>query len=122
MGDPMLFRRAVSNLLGNALRHTLAQGSIRIAVRALDDDAVELSVCDTGSGIAPEHLPKVFDRFYRADDSPGGTGLGLAIVQSIVRLHGGTASIRSQLGQGTTVTLKFPAGVPAPPSGKMTEM
>ena len=121
-GDPMLFRRAVSNLLGNALRHTSAKGNIRIAVRTLDDQSVELSVRDTGSGIAPEHLPKIFDRFYRADDSPGGSGLGLAIVQSIMRLHGGGASVQSQLGLGTSVTLKFPAGSSAPPPAKMTEM
>lgn len=122
IGDPMLFRRAVSNLLGNALRHTPAKGNIRIALCVLDDQNVELIVRDTGSGIALEHLPKVFDRFYRADDSPGGSGLGLAIVQSIMRLHGGSASIQSQLGQGTTVTLKFPARVPTPPVAKMTEM
>lgn len=121
-GDAMLFRRAVSNLLANALRHTPAKGNIRIAVRALDDHGVEFSVRDTGRGIAPEHLPRIFDRFYRADNAPGGTGLGLAIVQSIMRLHGGTASIQSQLGQGTTVTLKFPAGVPSSPADQMTKM
>lgn len=121
-GDPMLFRRAVSNLLGNALRHTPAHGQIRISACACDDEGVELSVRDTGIGIAPEHLPKIFDRFYRVDASPGGTGLGLAIVQSIMRLHGGVASIQSQLGLGTTATLKFPAGTSAPPAAKMTEM
>mgnify|MGYP001573231835 CR=1 FL=1 len=112
-GDPMLFRRAVSNLLANALRHTPARGSVRLALRSLDGQAVELSVCDTGSGIAPEHLPRIFDRLYRGDQPrspvPGGSGLGLAIVQSIMRLHGGTASVESRLEQGTTVTLKFPA-------------
>lgn len=111
-GDPMLFRRAVSNLLANALRHTPAQGAVRISVRPLDGEAVELSVRDTGTGIAPEHLPRIFDRFYRADSSarsqvPGGSGLGLAIVQSIMRIHGGTASAESAPGHGTTVTLKF---------------
>ncbi len=121
-GDAMLFRRAVSNLLGNALRYTRAQGNIHIAVCAREDQGVELSVRDTGSGIAPEHLPKIFDRFYRVEDAPGGTGLGLAIVQSIMRLHGGVATIRSQLGQGTTVTLKFPAEVATPPAAKITEM
>lgn len=112
-GDPMLFRRAVSNLLANALRHTQAGDSVHLSLRSLDNRTVEVKVRDTGSGIAPEHLPKIFDRFYRADHSrspaPGGTGLGLAIVQSIMRLHGGTASAQSVLGQGTTVTLKFPA-------------
>lgn len=122
-GDPMLFRRAVSNLLGNALRHTPARGSVRLAVASLPNQRVELTVRDTGCGIAPEHLPKIFDRFYRAGDRtspvPGGTGLGLAIVRSIMRLHGGTASVASTPGQGTTVTLTFPADSPA---GQMTEL
>ncbi|MBI4660845.1 MAG: heavy metal sensor histidine kinase [Verrucomicrobia bacterium] len=112
-GDPMLFRRAVSNLLANALQHTPARGRISISVRANDHQAVEVIVDDTGCGIAPEHLPKIFDRFYRVGrvraERPGGTGLGLAIVQSIMRLHGGTASIQSRVGQGTTFTLEFPA-------------
>lgn len=116
-GDPMLFRRAVSNLLANALHHTAPQGSVRISVRSLDDQAVEVSVCDSGSGIASEHLPKIFDRFYRADRSPGGSGLGLAIVQSIMRLHGGSASVQSVVGQGTTATLKFPAAMASVPAG-----
>jgi len=124
--DPLLFRRAVSNLLSNALRHTPAKGSVTIIGRALNDQTVEVSVRDTGSGIAPEHLPRIFDRFYRADQShfqpPHGTGLGLAIVQSIMRLHGGTASIQSVPGRGTTVTLRFPAGVTASPADKMTKM
>lgn len=111
-GDPTLFRRAVNNLLANALKHTPAGGNVRIAVRALDDQTVDVSVHDTGCGIAPEHLPKIFDRFYRVgllrSKVSSGTGLGLAIVQSIMRLHGGTASIQSGLGRGTTVTLKFP--------------
>jgi two-component system heavy metal sensor histidine kinase CusS len=117
MGDPMLFRRAVSNLLGNALRHTSAGGTIRLAVHPLDDQGVDVAVSDTGSGIAPEHLPKIFDRFYRAGESrsavPGGIGLGLAIVQSIMRLHGGTARVESFVNQGTTVMLTFPSIPPA---------
>lgn len=111
-GDPMLFRRAVSNLLANALRHTPASGCIQIALASNDSEWVDLTVSDTGGGIAPEHLPKVFDRFYRADEPDShvqsGSGLGLSIVQSIVRLHGGSAQIRSRLGHGTTVVLKFP--------------
>lgn len=121
-GDSMLFRRAVSNLLGNALRYTPARGTIHLAVADLGDEGVELSVRDTGCGIAPEHLPKICDRFYRVEDTPGGTGLGLAIVQSIMRLHGGAISVRSQVGQGTTVTLRFPAEVTAPPPAEITEM
>jgi signal transduction histidine kinase len=67
-------------------------------------------VTDNGSGIAPEHVPRVFDRFYRADSSRSstGTGLGLALVKSIADLHGGTASVQSELGRGTTVTIVLP--------------
>jgi two-component system heavy metal sensor histidine kinase CusS len=122
-GDPMLFRRAVSNLLGNALRHT-ARGSVRLAVSSLPNQPVEVTVSDTGCGIAAEHLPRVFDRLYRAGQTnsrvPGGSGLGLAIVQSIMRLHGGTAAIESAPSQGTTVRLRFPR--PPDVAAKMTEM
>src|SRR4029077_2902636 len=107
--DPILFNRAIGNLVDNALRFTPDGGSIRIAIRDLRSSA-EISVSDTGSGIAPEHLPHVFHRFYRADPSrsSAGTGLGLALVKSIVDLHGGSASIESGVGRGTTVVLTFP--------------
>jgi two-component system heavy metal sensor histidine kinase CusS len=123
-GDPLLFRRAVSNLLANALQHTSAQGRVSLALRLLDDEAVELRVQDTGGGIPPEHLPRIFDRFYRADrarsGAPGGIGLGLAIVQSIMRLHGGTASVHSQLGRGTTFSLRFQGKLPSAAPEEMT--
>jgi two-component system, OmpR family, heavy metal sensor histidine kinase CusS len=107
--DPILFNRAIGNLVDNALRFTPDGGSIRIAIRDLRSGA-EISVSDTGSGIAPEHLPHVFHRFYRADPSrsSAGTGLGLALVKSIVDLHGGSATIESELERGTTVILNFP--------------
>ena len=107
--DPILFNRVIGNLIDNALRFTPENGSIQIAIRDLGGSA-EICVRDTGSGIPPEHLPRVFDRFYRADPSrsAGGTGLGLALAKSIVDLHGGSATIQSQVGQGTTVTLTFP--------------
>jgi two-component system heavy metal sensor histidine kinase CusS len=107
--DPNLFERAVGNLLENALRFTPENGSIQIALSQHNTD-IEVAVSDTGSGIAPEHLPRVFDRFYRVESSRGsdGAGLGLALVKSIVDLHGGLASIQSEPGQGTTVTLVFP--------------
>ncbi|MDB6036283.1 MAG: heavy metal sensor signal transduction histidine kinase, partial [Verrucomicrobiales bacterium] len=83
---------------------------------------VAVDVRDTGNGIAVEHLPRIFDRFYRADRSRsqvgGGFGLGLAIVMSIMRLHGGTASIQSTQGMGTTVTLHFAEGSASPPTGE----
>ena len=107
--DPDLFERAVGNLIDNALRFTPENGSIQIALSEHDAD-FEVAVSDSGCGIAPEHLPRVFDRFYRAESSRGsdGAGLGLALVKSIVDLHGGSATIQSQVGRGTTVKLIFP--------------
>jgi len=107
--DPALFERALINLVDNALRFTPDGGKIQIAI-ALGNTHAEIAVSDNGSGIAPEHLSRVFDRFYRADSSRSsdGAGLGLALVKSIVDLHGGSARIESQLNHGTTVTLSFP--------------
>jgi len=106
--DPDLFERAVANLLDNALRFTPTNGSIQITLSEHDAD-FEVAVSDTGCGIAPEHLPRVFDRFYRAESSRSsdGAGLGLALVKSIVDLHSGSATIQSEVGRGTTVTLTF---------------
>jgi two-component system heavy metal sensor histidine kinase CusS len=111
--DPLLLRQAVSNLLSNALNNTPRGGKIHFAVAQRDDHTVEITVSDTGCGIAAEHLPKVFDRFYRVDPArsqhPNGSGLGLAIVKSIVSLHGGTIRVTSEVGKGSTFTLEFPA-------------
>jgi two-component system, OmpR family, heavy metal sensor histidine kinase CusS len=108
--DPDLFERALGNLLDNALRFTPQNGSIQIALSKRDAD-FEVAVSDDGCGIAPEHLPRIFDRFYRADSSRGsdGAGLGLALVKSIVDLHGGSVRIESALNRGTTVILTFPS-------------
>jgi two-component system heavy metal sensor histidine kinase CusS len=109
--DPMLLRRALSNLLSNALKYTPRGG--RVTLRATEGPGTTrtLSVIDSGVGIAPEHLAKLGDRFYRADPSrgasPGGAGLGLAIVKSIMTLHGGSLLIDSTAGQGTTASLVF---------------
>jgi two-component system heavy metal sensor histidine kinase CusS len=107
----MLFSRAVNNLVENAVHHTPAGGSIEISISNRGPHA-EVSVKDTGAGIAAEHLPRVFDRFYRADSarSSDGVGLGLALVKSIMDLHGGSARIESTPGLGTSVTLSFPEG------------
>src|SRR5436309_3159306 len=106
--DPDLFERAVANLLDNALRFTPENGSIQITLSDHEAD-FEVAVSDSGCGIAPQHLPRVFDRFYRAESSRGsdGAGLGLALVKSIVDLHGGSANIQSEPGHGTTVKLTF---------------
>ena len=110
--DPVLFRQAVSNVLTNALRYTHGAGKIDVSVDHSDPQWVSVSVSDTGVGIDAEHLPKIFDRFYRVDPSrsrhPQGMGLGLAIVKSIMSLHGGTAAIASTRGKGTVVILTFP--------------
>src|SRR5881392_2393931 len=112
--DPDLFERAVGNLLDNALRFTPEHGSIDIALSKNNSD-FQVAVSDSGCGIAPEHLPRVFDRFYRVESSRSsdGAGLGLALVKSIVELHGGSATIQSELNRGTIVVLRFPAA----PSG-----
>jgi two-component system heavy metal sensor histidine kinase CusS len=109
LADEMLFSRAVNNLVENAVHHTPAGGTIEISI-ATRGASLEVSVKDSGTGIAAEHLPRVFDRFYRADSarSSEGVGLGLALVKSIMDLHGGSARIESEFGQGTTVILSFP--------------
>ncbi len=109
--DAQLFKRVLSNLLLNALQHTPHGGEIRLSLDSADDGSASVSVQDTGCGIAMEHLPKLFDRFYRVDParSEEGTGLGLAIVKSIMDLHGGSVVITSAPNQGTVVTLHFTA-------------
>ncbi len=107
--DAVLFRRALGNLVDNALRFTPDGGTIQIAV-AQTKSAAEISVIDNGCGIAAEHLPRIFDRFYRADSSrtSRGTGLGLALVKSITDLHGGSIHVASELDRGATIRLSFP--------------
>ena len=109
--DRTLVQRAVGNLVSNAVAYTPPGGSVVLATNA-EGATIRVEVSDTGVGIPPEALPRVFDRFFRVDQSrfhaSGGTGLGLAIVQSIMLLHGGKVEIASQLGQGTHVTLRLP--------------
>lgn len=113
--DRTLLQRAVGNLVSNAVAHTPSGGAIILGTTlgtGVEASTVCIEVSDTGEGIPPEALPKVFDRFYRVDASrsqkSGGSGLGLSIVQGIVMLHGGDVEIASQLGQGTRVTLRIP--------------
>jgi two-component system heavy metal sensor histidine kinase CusS len=113
--DRTLVRQAVSNLVSNALQHTPAGGQIQLDVNQTNG-SVEIQVRDTGCGISREHLPRIFNRFYRADPArtsdSGGVGLGLAIVKSIMNLHSGAVDAESDPGRGTTVTLKFPHEAP----------
>jgi two-component system heavy metal sensor histidine kinase CusS len=109
--DRTLFQRALGNLLTNALTHTPEGGRVIVSASS-GPEGLEVSVSDTGLGIAPEDLPRLFDRFYRPDparSSGQGVGLGLAIVKSIAELHGGRVSIASRPGAGCVVTLNFPA-------------
>jgi signal transduction histidine kinase len=126
--DPDRLRQVLLILLDNALEHTPAGGTITVGVRR-EDRHVAFEVADTGAGIAPEHLPRLFERFYRASAArtrgegraPGdgvardGTGLGLAIAQTIVQAHGGELAAESAPGRGTRMTVRLPAE-PGPPS------
>ncbi|OYV36779.1 MAG: two-component sensor histidine kinase, partial [Thiomonas sp. 20-64-5] len=109
--DRMLLQRALANLIGNALAHTPRGGTVTLSAQA-QANGVRIEVLDTGCGIAAEHLPYLFDRFYRADAARsrgrGGLGLGLALVRNIVRLHGGEISVESRPGHGTRMMLDWP--------------
>jgi signal transduction histidine kinase len=109
-GDPMRLEQAIQNLAANALRHTPRGGRVSLNA-AVADGGIVVTVSDTGLGIAPEHLPHVFDRFYKVDPSragQSGSGLGLSIVKAIVERHGGTITANSRSGEGTTFSIKFP--------------
>ena len=110
-GSDVLLAVLIRNLVDNAVRHT-AEGSVTVFTRRLNG-SVQVGVRDTGSGIPPEHLPRIFERFYRVDAArsreTGGTGLGLAIVKHVSNNHGGEVSVWSQEGRGSTFTMTLPA-------------
>jgi signal transduction histidine kinase len=110
--DADALRQVFTNLFENALRHTPPGGRIRVAAD-LVADSVRLSVGDNGTGIPSDHLPRIFERFYRVDAGrareQGGSGLGLAIVKHLVEAHGGHVDAESALGKGTTIRMTFPA-------------
>jgi signal transduction histidine kinase len=110
-GDRLKLRQALTNLLDNAVTYTPEGGTIRLTVRHKRGRAV-IAVCDTGPGIAAQHLPHLFEPFYRADAARGGSnghvGLGLALADWIVRAHGGRLSVESRVGVGTVFTLSLP--------------
>jgi two-component system phosphate regulon sensor histidine kinase PhoR len=126
--DPVRIGQVVANLVGNAIKFTPRGGRVRVEVRgdargdadsAATEGAATITVADTGIGIDPAELPRIFDRFFRgsrASEARGsGSGLGLAIVRSIVEMHGGTVAVESRLGAGTTFRVTLPAQ-PRPPA------
>lgn len=116
-GDRVKLRRAIANLVDNALKYTGSGGRVDIVAASRDGPAreagVEIVIDDTGIGIAPEHLPKLFERFYRVEKSRsrafGGSGLGLGIARTLVRAHGGDVRIESEVGKGTRARITLPA-------------
>ena len=109
IGDADRIEHALGNLVANALKFTPAGGEVTASAQARDGDVL-ISVSDTGVGIEPDQQARVFERFYRADRGrgEGGTGLGLAIVKHIVQAHGGSVSVESKPGRGSTFTMRFP--------------
>jgi signal transduction histidine kinase len=112
LGDAQWLTQALINLLDNALHYTQSGGSVTVRLQAAGEE-VSVAVEDTGYGIEPEHLPHLFEQFYRPDwargNDAGGTGLGLAIIKEIVEAHGGIVSVTSQVDKGSVFTLRFPA-------------
>jgi signal transduction histidine kinase len=116
-GDRFRLEQALQNLAANAMRHVRDGGSVVLLARVQDTMTV-LSVTDDGGGIAKEHLPFVFDRFYKVDPArprnSAGSGLGLSIVKAIVERHGGTVSVSSEHDVATTFRIGLPTGLPRP--------
>jgi two-component system, OmpR family, sensor histidine kinase BaeS len=115
--DAPRIKQVLINLIGNAIRYTPEGGTIAVQY-AVADGRVDMIVKDTGPGIAPEHLPYLFKRFYRIEASrnrmSGGTGLGLAIAKQFIEIHDGTLQAASELGTGTTFTVSLPVYPPNP--------
>jgi two-component system phosphate regulon sensor histidine kinase PhoR len=109
--NPNLIQQAVVNLIENAIKYSEPRRAVRVEA-GRDDREIKVRVIDQGCGIAAEHLPRIFERFYRVDKArsrqEGGTGLGLAIVKHILQAHGGRVTVESTVGQGSTFTLHFP--------------
>lgn len=111
LAAPELFGQILYNLTENAIKYTPDGGTIHVKAEQQDDTAT-ITVKDNGIGIAPDDLPRIFDRFYRVDKArarkSGGNGIGLSLVKFLVELFGGTIEVTSQIGEGTTFTLTFP--------------
>jgi two-component system phosphate regulon sensor histidine kinase PhoR len=113
LGDPDGLERLVLNLLDNAIKYNHPEGRITIRLSRTDGEAL-LEVTDTGIGIPPDSIPRLFERFYRVDKGrareEGGTGLGLAIVKHVAQTHGGQVEVESRAGQGSTFRVRLPLG------------
>jgi two-component system OmpR family sensor kinase len=122
LGDEDRLHQLVMILIDNAIRHTPAGGHIGVSVTTTPQGNARLAVRDDGDGIAPEHLPHLFERFYRADGarerSSGGTGLGLAIARAITQAHGGDITVTSSPGQGTMFVVNLPTLSASPEAGE----
>jgi two-component system sensor histidine kinase BaeS len=114
--DPVRLRQMVGNLVSNGVRHTPAGGSVTVSVES-NPDALSIAVRDTGIGIAPDDLSRIFDRFWRADASraraTGGSGLGLSIARKLAQAHGGDITVTSRLGAGSVFTIRLPSSFSA---------
>lgn len=110
--DPDQFQRVIANVVQNAVQHTSAGDTVTVTAHA-NDHETSIEIIDTGEGISPDHLPHVFDAFYRADNARSeedhGSGLGLTIAKAIVEAHGGSISLQSEIAQGSRVTITLPA-------------
>ncbi|HYV21441.1 MAG TPA: ATP-binding protein, partial [Candidatus Bathyarchaeia archaeon] len=108
--DPVRAREILANLIANALRYTPRDGRVTVEARA-QDTSVSIDVRDTGAGIAPDLVGRIFDRFYKSAESRG-AGLGLAIAKQLVEAHGGAISATSIPGEGTDIRFTLPTEVP----------
>jgi two-component system phosphate regulon sensor histidine kinase PhoR len=122
LGNADYLQRAVANLVDNAIKYTKEGGRVSI-VAGQNDGQIDIEIRDTGIGIPPEDLSRIFERFYRVDRSRsremGGTGLGLSIVKHIVQNHGGSVDVASRLGTGSTFTIHLPIGRNSPAAGQV---
>ncbi|GGH39812.1 sensor histidine kinase [Microbacterium album] len=120
VGDAFRLRQVVDNLVSNAIKYTPREGSVRVTCRRGDEGA-ELMLTDTGIGIGPEDLPRIFEPYFRAataqESAAPGTGLGMGIARDIVAAHGGTVDVESETGRGTTVTVRLPVQAAVPTRG-----